>query len=556
LKVLGIHDGHNSTVALMDNGKITAAISEERLRRIKNWTGWPEKSIEWVLKYTNTKPEEIDLIAFPTLTIPLTAEQLKLTEERAIFRKIVAQLSSTFPLVFGSEKIIPLYQRIRRRNLSGIRKKLEALGIDAPIVQVEHHMGHAAAVLLSGFEDSLVFTLDGSGDGYSGSVSLWDGSCLKRLQVISAFHSIGEIYTRVTQYLGMKPLEHEYKVMGLAPYAPPKLQKIGDEIFSKLIGFDDGKIVNKSGKWGISFYNYLKKVLPGVRFDAIAYGLQKNVERTVVEWVRYWMNKTGVRRIVLSGGVFMNVKLNMLLSEIADDIFIFPSCGDESLALTSAAYVYWKESKKLPEKIGPIYFGPDFKVDREKFEDVGLNIEKVTNPEKVAAELVAGGNVVARFKGRMEWGARALGNRSILANASELKVVGKINRTIKKRDFWMPFAPSVLDQHMNLYFKNARFAPYMIMAFRARERAKTDIIAALHQADFTGRPQTVAKDWNKDYYNLLKYYEELTGFGGLLNTSFNLHGEPIVCSPNDAIHTMINSDLQYMVIENYLVTKV
>jgi len=154
LKVLGIHDGHNSTVALMDDGKITAAISEERLRRVKNWTGWPEKSIKWVLQYTDTKPEEIDFIAFPTLTIPLTAEQLKLTEEQAFFRKIVAKLSSTFPSVLGSEKIIPLYQKIRRRNLGIVRKKLEDLGVDAPIVQVEHHVGHAAATLLSGFDEA------------------------------------------------------------------------------------------------------------------------------------------------------------------------------------------------------------------------------------------------------------------------------------------------------------------------------------------------------------------------------------------------------------------
>ncbi len=553
MRILGIHDGHTSTAALMENGRIVAAASEERFNRKKCFAGFPRKSIEWLLEYTGINGEDIDLVVFPTITKPLKQEELDLKESRTFFRRSVAASTRFLPgAVIGSEGIVPIYQAIRRRSLHKQVSELRSLGIKAPVRSYDHHYTHAAAALFSGMERALVFTLDGSGDGYSGSVWLYEDGQLEERTRISAYHSIGEIYTRVTQYLGMKPLEHEYKVMGLAPYAPEKLGRVAYEEFARMFTVDGLKIRNNSGRWGIEFYKLLTKRLPGIRFDAIAWGLQKRLEDVVVKWIDNWMKKTGIRNIVLSGGVFMNVKLNGKLSGMADKLFVFPSCGDESLALTGAGAAYTETTGKIPEKLGPIYFGPEYSYEPN---DSRVVSEKVRNPEKKMAELVARGKIVARCSGRMEWGARALGNRSIMANASDPRVVWKINKAIKKRDFWMPFAPSILDRWNNRYFENARFAPYMILAFETKAPAREHLIAALHQGDMTGRPQVVRRDWNPEYHKLLSWYERLTGMGGFLNTSFNLHGDPIVNSPEDAIYTFLNSDLDYLFLGEYMVSK-
>ena len=259
----------------------------------------------------------------------------------------------------------------------------------------------------------------------------------------------------------------------------------------------------------------------------------------------------------------MNVKANNLILNLpeVEQLFIFPSCGDESLAIGAAIAKSLELGEDDIAPLGPLYFGQDFSEEeiQEAIKEGSreFKVERVEHIDEFVGEQIARGKVVARFSGRMEWGARALGNRSILADARNRDVVMKINEAIKNRDFWMPFAPSILDERADDYIINPKgfYAPYMIMAFPTKEKAKKDLIAALHPYDFTARPQVVKESWNPSYYRILKTFEEITGVGGILNTSFNLHGDSIVCMPQDAIYTFKNSALDALAIGNYYVSR-
>ena len=284
------------------------------------------------------------------------------------------------------------------------------------------------------------------------------------------------------------------------------------------------------------------------------------------------IRKTGIHKIALGGGVFMNVKANLFISNLkeVEDMFVFPSCGDESLAIGAAYQLYAGKCKELNKKVNipplkDIYFGQEFSQEEieERLNQEGITdgsdfkVEYYDEIEDVIADLLANNEIVANFQGRMEWGARALGNRSILANASDWGNVKKINMMIKSRDFWMPFAPSILDIYENVYVENHKRikAPYMIMAFETKPEKVNHLIAAVHPYDLTARPQIVEEDWNPRYYKILTRFRENTGYGGLLNTSFNLHGDPICCTPQDAIYTFKNSGIRYLAIGNFLVQK-
>ncbi|MEM5781604.1 MAG: carbamoyltransferase C-terminal domain-containing protein [Candidatus Aenigmatarchaeota archaeon] len=408
-------------------------------------------------------------------------------------------------------------------------------------------------------EDFLIFTLDGAGDGVCATVSKLEDGKLTRLAETPNRDSLGILWRYVTEEMGMRPVEHEYKIMGLAPYAHPEGIEKTYNVMKKLIRVDKLKFFSIMDKRAYKYF--IRNNLRYHRFDNIAGAIQKLTEELLCEWIRNGINETGIHNIALAGGVFLNVKANMEIMYMpeVEKIFIFPSCSDESTAIGACYYGHHILFEyKLIKPIENIYFGPEFSKDEiiasipKKY-----NYEEVDNIEKRVAELLAEGKIVARLDGRMEFGARALGNRSILANPSDANIVKILNEQIKNRDFWMPFAPTILFEREHEYIINPKNieAPYMILAFKTVEKAKKELIAALHPADFTCRPQILKEDFNPKYYKILKEFEKLTGIGGVLNTSFNLHGEPIVCSPTDAIHTFENSKLQFLVMGNVLIYK-
>ena len=573
MKILGIHDGHTATACYLEDGKIISALSEERLTRKKGHGGFPSAALRHILEQENLSPDDIDIVALVGFLKPLTSTDQYQEGRQKYFPKLIRMFPGDPGRIINFVVSRGKKHRLRDNNLV---RCLQDAGLPLHKVRlVEHHQAHAAtAWYLSPFyqqvQPALVITLDGSGDGLSGTVSLVDAQGKwSRLQNISSFDSPGIVYSRVTQYLAMKPWEHEFKLMGMAPYASPEY---AEKVFRILHGYlrlsDNGlSFENQKKLWGNSLLDRFRHDFRNHRFDAVAAGVQLFHERLLVPFIHNWIQKTGVPRVAVAGGCFMNIKANKLLMELdsVEDIFIMPSCGDDSCAIGAAL---WEDSMRPDRKdsygIAPLrglYWGPEF-TDRHILETLRLYADSVEyrqseNIEKESAELLAHHKIIGRFSGRMEWGSRALGNRSIIANASRLQNIRKLNAAIKMRDFWMPFAPSIKWERRHDYavINKDIAAWHMVMGFDSTPLAQEHLIAALHPYDYSMRPQFVKKEHNPKYHELLTEFEKLTGHGGILNTSFNLHGWPIVCSPKDAITTFLKSDLDYITINDYLVWK-
>jgi carbamoyltransferase len=569
--ILGIHDSHNSTACLLRDGKIEVCVSEERFKRIKNYSGTPLASIKYILDYCKIRPEDLDLVVLPSriLALPAEVEISKISSPVHKMLKIINNVMLLFPENFFLKvynKTAPIYYGTKKRK----KFYSKLLGIEKEkILLMDHHLCHAyTAFYGSGFKENfLVFTLDGGGDSLCATVNVVEDGEIKRISETSYLHSLGILYLEITRYLGMKPLEHEYKVMGLAPYASHEGVEKSYEVLKKVITLKEDSLQFYSPIKTPNFKDYIRKNLYLHRFDWIAGAVQRLTEELVTKWIKKWINKTGIHDVALAGGVFMNVKLNLKIMEMPEvnKFFVFPSCGDESLAIGAAYYGYEKICKEKGknvdiEPLGDLYKGPEYSneyIEKILREEKNLKFKFLDNIEEKIAELLSNKEIVARFSGRMEWGARALGNRSILADASNYEVVKIINEMIKQRDFWMPFAPTIIKEREDDYIINPKKvpAPYMILAFNSKEKSKKDLIAAMHPYDHTLRPQVLEKETNERYYRIIKIFEETTKRGGILNTSFNLHGHPIVCSPEDAIYVFKNSGLKYLALENWLVEK-
>lgn len=567
MKILGIHDGHNASACLYEDGKILGALQEERIRRIKNWSGIPTKAIGWVLEYTNIKKEDIDVIAIHSehMPAPKTKDEL-LNEYKSVDTlkyRVKKYVRHTFLKKFLTEK------RKAERF-----KEISNIGFDKSKIRfINHHQCHAAAAYY-GYgnfnEPVLVLTNDGAGDCICASVNIGEKEKIRRIETVADSESIGNLYAVITFMMGMVPLEHEYKIMGMAPYADLKGV---EKVFSMLMDrfeFDKTNPLRwrRKGNMPETYFAfpYLKKLFGLQRFDAVMGGIQKFTEAMLAQWVKNCIKHTGSHKIVLSGGVFMNVKANKLIMELpeVEDLFVYPSCGDETNAMGACYKVYADEvGIKDIKPLEDFYFGPSYSDDEVldainnfKFENCKVEFEKSDNIEKEVALLLKNGEAVARFAGREEFGARSLGNRAILADPSRTDIIRVINEMIKCRDFWMPFACSVLEECANDYLINPKNikAPYMILTFDTTEKVN-DIKAGTHPYDNTIRPQIVSKIHNDRYHKLINEFKNLTGIGAVLNTSFNLHGYPIVHTPKDALEVLDKSGLQYLAMENILIRK-
>ena len=569
---LGIHDGHNAAASLLVDGKVVAAVQEERLTRSKNQSGIPQRAIEDILATARCDLTDVDSFAL---------NGLYMTSDRWNRDSLLSGYESSggnIARLKQALKATPIDDIYQSRHAKARAASLDAAGLAEDKQQpVEHHTAHAAAAYYgSGWQGPvLVVTCDGTGDRLSATVSVGNEGRLERIASVGENESLGRLYAMVTYAMGMTPLEHEYKVMGLAPYAADNaaIRTVADS-FATLFDFDRGHGLTWRRRAGVppmyGAYRWILKLLYRRRFDHIAGGLQLFVEGMLKRWIENCIAETGLRRVACGGGVFMNIKANKELLELpeVDELFVFPSCGDETNAI-GAAYAHQAAASlrsARPVEIEPlrdIYWGHGFDDEdaqaaiQKAQSQAGLQFKHVDDIERTAAEVLADGAVVARCKGRMEFGARALGNRSILARADDTKAVRVINDMIKNRDFWMPFAPVVLeDRAPDYYIKPKPMpAPYMIIGFDTVPEARDKLAAVQHPYDHSVRPQEIYESWNTDLYKLLKNYEEITGEGILLNTSFNLHGYPIVYDPDDALDVFARSELQYLALGNWWVWK-
>lgn len=572
MDILGVNTGHDAGIALIRDGVFVELISEERFSRIKGHQGFPISCVAYVRrKYGVHHFDRVVVISAsgryltPLMGIPENVVCRARQGEKLFAKSIMYRLG-----------ILQIWRQLRIQSVHlsqpFVKKKIDALLKQhfptERITHMEHHLAHAWSALAfdPSLEDGIVVTLDGEGDGLCGSINKIENGHVRRLAAFPAGTGIGTLYGKVTEFLGMKRNEHEFKVMGLAPYAKPSHGEIVLAEFRRLLAYDADKMKFRAAfnmqyaKYYFIAHNYIR-----YRFDTIAYAIQRFTEELVSTVVASLRKRYAPPAFYFAGGVFMNIKLNQKLSEQETvGCHFTPSSGDESLAIGAAKYGYEMETRDQVQPISTLYLGTEY--SDSDVQDVLFNLDpesyivkffgKESAPiERKIASLLAKKEVVARFKGRMEWGARALGNRSILANPSDASAVRRINEMIKSRDFWMPFAPTILDDCADEYLENWEPSPYMAIGFATKKECRHKLAACIHPYDFSCRPQILTRESNPDYYRLIEWFRDDTGIGAILNTSFNLHGYPIVETPADALNVLKNSELRYLAIGNYLVSK-
>lgn len=564
---LGIHDGHNCGAALIIDGEVVAAVNEERLSRNKNDSGYPRQSIDEVLKIGGVQAVDLNHVVFASNFMHTRAH--------------LEEISLWYPVGIKEQKADQSRPKEYARQLFEIRRKerieesINHLGIEIEKVEfVEHHRAHLTAAYytaptLNPGKKILGLTCDGAGDNLCATVSICKDNNIDRISKTDRHASLGKIYSRVTYLMGMTPWEHEYKVMGLAPYSDPKYAHAAAEPLRGLLRVsDDGLSFILNSEVSTNYcYETLRDAYERERFDNMAGGVQLFTEEILVEWIRGCIAHTGITDIVCGGGVFMNVKANMCIAALPEvtSMYVMPSAGDESLSIGAALDSYYRATKDTnfsKSIIKNLYLGADKAeeeknvIDRAK-SSKGFNVFKPQDMSMSIAELLSKGEIVAVCRGRMEWGARALGNRSILCAANDFRRINEINNMIKMRDFWMPFAPSIIEERASEYFNDPKniHPKFMTFAFNVIEGRQQDLAAASHPKDHTIRPQIVSIDSNPDYHSILSKYLNITGHGVILNTSFNLHGEPIVYGAKDAFRVLELSGLRHLALNNFIISK-
>ncbi len=538
MKVLGICEGHDCGAALSEDGKMIAAVNEERLTRLKNQAGFPEKAIREVIDMTGTEPGEVGVVYTASYMTPVFAlrlaqrrykdirkEHSSFSKANDIYRKYQCRAKGTV-----LEKVE------RAANLRLTRKRLERIGLKCRIEMIEHHLAHAGGCLLTERGDRLVVTMDDIGDGVSSTISRSAGGKMKRLFEQDAMHSAGDFYAKITEVIGFRPGRDEGKVVGLAAK--------GDALKAKgileLLKFENSRIREDGLR---------KENLTHIKKEDIAAAGQEALEKAVCGFVNDWAGKTGMKKIVLSGGVFSNVKLNQRIMEKGLEVSVYPHMGDGGLAAGSLGIACGSRMDGL--YLGREYSGEEIE---EELEKSGLEYGREKNVEKNIAKLISEQKIIGRHTGRAEFGPRALGNRSILFGACDERLVDKVNKKLG-RDGFMPFAPATLAEKAGKCYKGLEGSgdagKHMTMSFDCTDWMKKNSPAAVH-VDGTARPQIVDEATNQGFHKMLKEYEKSTGIPTVINTSFNMHDEPIVYSPKDAIRAYKRAGLDFLAIGEYL----
>lgn len=576
--VLGISESHNASAVLLKNGRVIGAYNEERFNRKKNYVGYPKKAIHTLFAENGLRGRDLSYVVLSFQRATLFAEgEVTLGLIGSVYRVLLFLtyhfkiLNDVYHMFYELLYLGRLNKKLYLENVARIAKDLK---VDSDrIISYPHHLNHAASVvygLSGGDKRMLVMTNDGAGDRYCASVIVYSDHQFNEVAKIHNKHSLASLYAQATIYMGMRANEHEYKIMGLAPYVNPSQHGVST-IYESLSSIHT--VRNLSFRSRIDerhFQYYLEKQAKRIRFDALSYALQEVVEEKLEQWVQNAVKETMIGEVYCAGGVFMNVKANKRLAELESvkKLCVMPSASDESTAIGAAYLGYIKhcrENNKIisTKPLDDLYLGNAYSnkevgeyIKKRKL-DKKYKVRRVKDPEAIVARLVSKGNIVARFSGRMEFGQRALGSRSILADPSNTTVVRTLNDQIKSRDFWMPFCVSILDTSEDKYVVNPKRlkAYYMILSFDTKPEHREDIIAGIHPYDYTARPQIVTKKMNEKYYRLIEQFEKITGIGAVLNTSFNIHGEPIVCTLRDAFRTFESSGLRYLQVENWIIEK-
>lgn len=599
MKILGISPlDKDSTAALVEDGRVLFAAGEERFNRVKQTSGFPVRAIEAALNATGTDPGEIEIVAYPFLTWDKETELIgRCVADEIDFQKGFREPDLQSVLAVAKTRVRarnqPIHglktpnERMEKGSLkelfyraaggtAGISRsvarrasqewaqrasadhkhwqvELEAglrkLGLFGKLRRGEHHLSHAAnAYLASGLERALVVTIDGYGSGLAGSISLGENGRLTRLHNLRFPHSLGTFYEMVTSSLGFHPDRHAGKIVGLAAYGDPAV--LSDVLLGRIEQTPgDFRILDNLN---VHFSRHLSTRFPKVDLAA---AWQHVLEVVATNLVRHWVRHTQCANVVLSGGVSANVKMNQRIHEIdlVERVFVYPNMGDGGCGTGLA--MLWSANGAMLPTIDHVYYGPSYSSAeiRAELERAGLQHAQPPDLTTEIARRIHQGEVIGRFDGRMEYGPRALGNRTILYHAREPDVNQWLNKRLGRTEF-MPFAPVTLWEARERCYVDVAGAEhtseFMTITFDCTEWMRKNCPAAVH-VDGTARPQLIRREVNPGYYDILKEYEKLSGIPCLINTSFNMHEEPIVCSPADAVRAFLQGNLDGLAIGPY-----
>jgi len=591
--VLGISfNYHDSAASLLIDGQIVAAAQEERFTRIKHDASFPAHAIQYVLEEAGLNGAAISYVVFYEKPF-LKFERLLDTYHAFAPKGLLSFL-----------KAMPVWIKEKLHTKRIIRDELAKQGIQAKILFSEHHLSHAASAFYpSPFEKAAILTIDGVGEWATTTISLGDKESITLLRELNFPHSLGLLYSAFTFYCGFKVNSGEYKLMGLAPYrilserTSLYIQLIKEHLVdirqdgSFLLNMDffdfaSGLKMTNNKKWVLLFGLSPRKPESELtqEYMDLAYAIQVVTEEIVLKLVATAKELTGCTNLVMAGGVVLNCVMNGKIekSGIFDNIWIQPAAGDAGGALGAAMvgwYIYLNERRKLTYSdgmsgscLGPSFTDKQIENFIRKIDAIAVRLDEDLFP--IVASLLNNGMIVGWFQGRMEFGPRSLGNRSILADPRNSGMQKKLNQEIKRRESFRPFAPSVLEEDFHQYFEARKPSPYMmkVSEIRAEYRLplsedyntlnylerlyqERSLLPAITHVDFSARVQTVSKEDNPTFHGLLAVFKKLTGCSVLVNTSFNVRGEPIVCTPEDAYRCFMKTGMDYLIIGNWLFAK-
>lgn len=593
---------HDSAAAIIKDGEIIAAVQEERFSRIKNDSSFPGQSVRYCLEEAGLRIDELDAVVY--YEKPFLKFERLLESYYAFAPKGISSFIKSIPL-WLKEKIYI------KRNIRNELKKIQAFDPKKlKLLFTEHHLSHAASAYYpSGFNDAVILTIDGVGEFATTTISKGTSNQIEILKEIHFPHSVGLLYSAFTYFLGFKVNGDEYKLMGLAPYGNPsseQFEKFYQLILTRLIKvFDDGSIhINQR------YFDYGSglKMINERRFENLfgfavrkkdedfkqyhldcALAIQCILEEIVLKLAKHAFHLTNCKNLCLAGGVALNCVANGKIQKekIFENIFIQPAAGDAGGALGAALAGYHIYNNKelistdteLEDKMRNAFLGPHYKEDSlaDAINSNNTSYKKFNSAIELCehvAQLLSEGNVVGWFQGRMEFGPRSLGNRSILADARNIEMQKKVNLKIKFREGFRPFAPAVLAEDASVFFDLESSSPYMLLVHKVKSEYLINLPQNFHElnwqeklnmtkskfpaithVDLSARIQTASSDTNPLFHSLLNSFKNLTGHGLLLNTSFNIKDEPVVCSPQDAYNCFMKTDLDYLIIGHYMFSK-
>jgi len=547
---------HDSSACIVRDGEMLFAVAEERISRLKHDAGFPTNAIQACFDFAQVRTEQLEEVCFGWQTAgPMYRHDLK------------CYATGRMPLMYINGLNSTLHFLSMWHQESGAKKFVQRFGpTKAKMRFVDHHLAHAiSAYAYSGFDDAAVVVMDGRGAWEA--TTIWHGHSgrLDPVLMIPFPNSVGHFYSEFTEFLGFQRNSDEWKVMGLAPYGKPGVDlsafmDVGAapyHVHTKRLAANGAKPFA-----GLTPLLGPARVAEGdinERHKDIAYAVQNACETAMMNVVRMAIEKTGCRDVCLAGGVALNSKANgkIAASGLVEKMFVQPAASDDGVALGAALASYLDGNGKLPNKaMRHGYWGPCF--DDNEIESAlrtyKLHYTRLSDPACTAAELLAKGKILGLFQGRMEFGPRALGNRSILADPRDPEMNAKVNNAVKFREWWRPFAPSIKKEVAGEYLESGTDSPFMILTAQVRPE-KRNVIPSVTHVDGSARPQTVEKEINPLYWRLIDEFGKRTGVPVVMNTSFNLRGEAIVHTPTDAVRTFFSSGMDALVIGNFLVEK-